>query len=237
MLRSYSLLVVIVAGLAMDGAAVTALASSSSRLLAFGTTPMWNGKFVRHAPMTRSAQLPLGRPMLRMKPDDFDGPQQFGQSSQPTSPQMMQFSDAAVSPDQQQQQQQYASAPDTKTQEVATPQPITPVSKTGQLMGLARRGWWLSALTVALDGIAAIVAVVSGTMALLSVLFMDLALPSATSVGLCFLSMLSALAASIFFAAWAASAVIGMLAMSDSIKTYFQLHKRIDIMQEGEDKH
>eukprot|EP00961_Rhodomonas_salina_P097895 1317544-Rhodomonas_salina.3 len=215
--------------------------------------------------MTRSAQLPLGRPMLRMKPDDFDGPQQFGQSSQPTSPQMMQFSDAAVSPDQQQQQQQYASAPETKTQEVATPQPITPVSKTGQLMGLARRGWWLSALTVALDGIAAIVAVVSGTMALLSVLFMDLALPSATSVGLCFLSMvtirpplfhaqvvcsaeqhtdcsssfvqLSALAASIFFAAWAASAVIGMLAMSDSIKTYFQLHKRIDIMQEGEDKH
>ncbi len=69
--------------------------------------------------------------------------------------------------------------------------PVLPkpaASKTGQMIGLARRGWWLSALAVALDGISAIVAVVSGTVALLSVLFMDVALPSATSLGLIFLS-------------------------------------------------
>jgi len=208
---------------------VVGVSSLSSRQSAFASSPMMPLAQTR----SQISHHSRGRPLF-LNPSDLDGPRQSPNSAQ--SPQMV--SDAAQPAENANFNTPLARDLDQHRQvqhaETSSTQGAPTTSKTGQMIGLARRGWWLSAVAVALDGISAIVAVVCSTLALLSVLFMDIALPSATSLGLIFLSTVSCVAFSVFVAASAASAVIGMLAMSDSIKTYFRMHKPIDIMSEGE---
>ena len=164
----------------------------SASSLAFGTvtSQTWN-RNLGYAPMqplrVRRRDFARFNTLSRMTRDEFD---ELGQNMQPLQPpQVMQFSETMM-PSRKQREGQYVGvAPEQQTQDFVAPQPPSRISKRGQMIGLAKRGWWLSALTVALDGIAAVVAVVSGAMALLSVIFMDFALPSATSVGLFFVSM------------------------------------------------
>eukprot|EP00286_Rhodomonas_abbreviata_P011038 CAMPEP_0181327056 /NCGR_PEP_ID=MMETSP1101-20121128/21872_1 /TAXON_ID=46948 /ORGANISM="Rhodomonas abbreviata, Strain Caron Lab Isolate" /LENGTH=244 /DNA_ID=CAMNT_0023435639 /DNA_START=108 /DNA_END=842 /DNA_ORIENTATION=+ len=242
MMQSPLMIVAVVAGSVLQTSEGCLEKVSSGGLLAFGAGPG-----IKMHPAMRSHHLQQAyvcssrRSISMLKMDlsqnnlDSSSSEQAPNVAPPT---VMQFSESAMMGVEPQPNPVHttSSSPaeqQTRSESGSTPTKTPVVSKTRQLIGLARRGWWLSALAVALDGAAAVIAVVCGGLALLSVAFMDIAMPSSTSFGLVVVGAVSALAGCVFIATSAASAFVGMLAMSDAVRTYFQMHRKIDIMTES----